>query len=198
MKRFAEYLTERVRTYNFRLKFACDVNDSTMTKLETALEKFGLESISKPTKTAIQQNPMDFQNISNAEIFIIDVTVKYPTTPQVLTALIHQTLGFPESHIMVRSEQATTNIETDQTEIPQERLEKTPLLQTPYEDTKEPPQYGDRFNRDFLQQLKSTFNVKFAEKTNSDAETTNDLPQGNNSPIGTHKTTLPTIKSNAR
>ena len=45
--------------------------------IETALEKYELKSLSKPKKTPIQEHPMDFQTINNAEVHIMDAEVKF-------------------------------------------------------------------------------------------------------------------------
>lgn len=198
MKRYSDYLVESTRTYAFRLKFAKELTDDMVNKLEQSLEKFGLETISSVTKTAIQQRPMDFQNISNEEIYIVDITVKYPSTPQIITSLIHQTLDIPESHISVMTKEFSDNVELDLEEIPAKRKKKTSLLDTPMDEVTDPPQYGDRFNREFLAKLKSTLNGNPTGPKRSKAEMSTDLPQGTTSPIGTHKNALPTVKSNAR
>ena len=68
---FTSYLTESDRTYHFRIKLANMPEGAVVDSIETALEKYELKSLSKPKKTPIQEHPMDFQTINNAEVHII-------------------------------------------------------------------------------------------------------------------------------
>ena len=55
MKSFVEYLIESSKTYEFRIKIAGEVTDDQMQRIESLMEKFGLESITKPKRTPIQE-----------------------------------------------------------------------------------------------------------------------------------------------
>jgi hypothetical protein len=54
MKSFSEYLIESEQDYTFRIKVACECSDEMLDKMETALEKWELKSLSKPRRTPIQ------------------------------------------------------------------------------------------------------------------------------------------------
>ena len=101
MKSFKSYLVESEQTYKFRIKMAEKGDDEIMNALETALEKYEVASISKPKKTPIQEHPMDFQTLNNAEVFIMDAELKYPVTAHQLYEYITQTVGVPASHLVV-------------------------------------------------------------------------------------------------
>ena len=101
MKSLKSYLIESEQTYKFRIKMAHECSDERMEALETALEKYELKSLSKPKKTPIQEHPMDFQTLNNAEVFIMDAEVNYPVTAHQLYEYLSQTVGVPASHLVV-------------------------------------------------------------------------------------------------
>ena len=80
MKDFKTYLMENEKTYAFRIKMANMPEGEVVDKLESALEKYEVKSFSKPKKTPIQEHPMDFQTLNNADVAIMDVELSYPTT----------------------------------------------------------------------------------------------------------------------
>ena len=98
---FTSYLTESDRTYHFRIKLANMPEGAVVDSIETALEKYELKSLSKPKKTPIQEHPMDFQTINNAEVHIMDAEVKYPTTADVLFNYLADSVGIPHKHLVV-------------------------------------------------------------------------------------------------
>ena len=102
MKSFVEYLLESNQPYEFRFKIAGELSDDCISRIESKLDKHGLESMSKPKRTPIQEQPAGFaQDIKNTEVNIIDVSTNYPTTPHQLLAMLTDTCGLPESHIVV-------------------------------------------------------------------------------------------------
>ena len=103
MKSLKTYITEAKTEYPFRLKFAVDITDDDLDALESCLDRYGVKSVSKATKTIMQKHPMDFGNLPAGEIHIVDIVLEYPTTPDTLTSYLHSKLGVPQSHLVVRS-----------------------------------------------------------------------------------------------
>lgn len=88
MKTFKDYLTESVKTYNFKVKLACGCDSKDIAKFKDALEQYKLESISAPRSLPIQESP-EFPNAGPVEIKILDVTLGYPANDaQVKQALV--------------------------------------------------------------------------------------------------------------
>lgn len=182
MKSFIDYLIESHQTYVFRLKIAGEVTSEQLDRLENLLDKFGVESMSKPSRTPIQEHPIDFpESVTNTEVNIIDLETSYPATPQVLTAIIGEVTGYPESHIVVLTD--------DQNDAQEETLdamevdpEYEPLLGSDY--PTEPPEaaFGEK-----LIKHAETRKFEFAGKKAPKVKTTNDLPVGTKSPIGSKK-----------
>ena len=186
MKSFVEYLIESSKTYEFRIKIAGEVTDEHMERIENHMEKFGLESISKPKRTPIQEQPSGFgESVKNTEVNIIDVETNYPATPQVLGAMLRDIVGIPESHVVVVNKNDPEEIARETaTDVSDE--EYKPLLANDYDSETLDPSYGDQYNTNFLKELE-TRKYEFAGKKTTKSKSTNDLPVGKSSPIGSKK-----------
>ena len=81
MKSFKQYLAEAVKEIPVRIKLATDVNDDMIDCIEAELQRYDVVSIGNPTKTIMQEHPLDFgTKIKNAEVFIIDAVVEVLST----------------------------------------------------------------------------------------------------------------------
>ena len=155
MKSFVEYLIESSKTYEFRIKVAGEISDEHMQRIENHMERFGLESISKPKRTPIQKQPAGFsESVKDSAVNVFEVSTNYPVTPQQITALLQDILDLPESHVV------TVN-KNDPEEIAREAAadakdeEYKPILVNDYEDEKLDPTYGDEYNANFLKELET-------------------------------------------
>ena len=182
MKSFVEYLIESSKTYEFRVKVAGEVTDEHMERIENHMERFGLESISKPKRTPIQKQPAGFgESVKDSAVNVMEISTNYPATPQQITALLQDILGLPESHVV------TVN-KNDPEEVAREAVTDTeseeykPILANDYDEEKLEPSYGDEYNSNFLKELE-TRKYEFAAKPNKKTKTTNDLKIGKTSPI---------------
>lgn len=185
MKSFKHYLTESVIEYNFRMKFADLPEDFDIGKLETALEKYSVGSVSKPKKTPIQQHPADFQTLQNAEVYIIDATVAYPVTAVELHNYLHTTLGVAPSHLVVINKDHPEEIAREE-QVDAEDEEYETALGNDYKDDgiKANEYFGDEYNANLLKELTSDREEVQAEGGNTPAaKTLADEKQGTDSPI---------------
>jgi hypothetical protein len=64
--------------------------------------------------------------------------------------------------------------------------EYKPLLANDYDSETLDPSYGDQYNTNFLKELE-TRKYEFAGKKTTKSKSTNDLPVGKSSPIGSKK-----------
>ena len=103
MKRFADYLTENKKTYDFKIGIAGELPEKFVDMLETSLQKYGCVSMSNGKKTPIQERPLDFPRLENIEATYFEFSCTYPTTVQVLQEYIGQCCGVPQSHVIVRN-----------------------------------------------------------------------------------------------
>ena len=104
MRKFVEYLTEAQKTYKFKVRIAGELPEGYADKLESALTKYDIVSISPGKKTPISEKPLDFPQLQNMEVTHYDVEVNYPATAFVLEQYLTTETGVSHSHIIVRGE----------------------------------------------------------------------------------------------
>jgi len=104
MRKFVEYLTEAQKTYKFKVRVAGDLPEGFADKLESALTKYDIVSVSSGKKTPISEKPLDFPQLQNMEVTHYDVEVNYPATAFVLEQYLSVETGVHHSHLIVRGE----------------------------------------------------------------------------------------------
>ena len=102
MKKFADYLTESKKTYNFKIGFAGELPEGIEDKIETALKKYGVENLTPGKKTPITERPLDFPQLQNTEVTYFETDLSYPTFPRALEEYLSWYTGVPHSHVIVR------------------------------------------------------------------------------------------------
>ena len=117
MSTFKDYLSEAVKSYDYKIKVAGAPKDIDKNALETALQKFDLAKMSAGKSTPIQSVPLDFPALSNEQVTIFDVTTNYPESPRVMHEYLSDILRIPATHIVVRkpgepTEQYQADMET--------------------------------------------------------------------------------------
>ena len=193
MKKFAEYLTESVKTYDYRIKIAGDLDDDTLDQFEKCLAKFDVIKLTKPKKTPVQKSPAGFPELANQSINIMDATFNYPATPQELTELWKQCGGDP-NHIRV-----LTAPYDDAANKTAANMETSPVLEKDLPAATADQKAASAAHADAAVIKNSAAGAKYsiAGGRTAPAETTNNLPMGVKSPIGgTNRKPVP--KSNAR
>ena len=166
MKSFRSYLVESEQTYKFRIKMAEKCDDETMDALETALQKYDMKSMSKPKKTPIQEHPMDFQTLQNAEVFIMDTELNYPVTAYQLYEYISQTVGIPASHLVIIDQDHPEEIAREEAVKDMDEEYVSKLDDSEYSDaekTNPEDSFGDKYNENMLKSLE-TRKYEFAKE----------------------------------
>ena len=102
MKSFTEILNESKRVYEFKIGIAGELPEECETSIKTCLAKYSIVELSAPKKTPIQERPLDFPQLENTEVHYYNVSLNYPTTPDVLQEYIGDCCGIDQSHIIVR------------------------------------------------------------------------------------------------
>lgn len=149
------YLVEAAKEYKYRIKFA--VNDLTPDQkgaLEDALAKFDLRSIGNYTNTPIQQSPLDFSNVRNSKVHIVEVVLGYPVTVDELRMFLSDKVGINQQEIAVYNENdPRDDYSYEAVAITAGRDENyVARLGTEYEE-EEKPDYGKDYNDKFLAEL---------------------------------------------
>lgn len=176
-KNFKVYLEEGQKEYHFRLKTVVELADEQIDNLERVLAKYDLRDMSKPTKTIIQEHPLDFQDIMNKEVFIVDFVTGLPASAYILLQEIRRNLNIPEKYIVVRTDNDPLEIETQRLKFSQEMgdeandkgLTRESLLGTDsvYPDNEHLEDggtlYGDEYNTKFKEYLAQVSSSRQAE-----------------------------------
>jgi hypothetical protein len=184
MKNFQQYLAESERTYNYRIKIVGDVAPDFVKQLEEKLAQFDVVKISKPKTTPVQLQPADFPKHSNDSVTSMDVEFRYPAIEPQIKQIAQLLMMDPNRIIMLttpheegmdseRERVAAQNKNLLDTDYPADTAEQTALI----------ADYSAPYNQHAV--LKNAYRSDFtvAGGKTPPAETTNDLPMGNDSPM---------------
>jgi len=183
-KSFRDYMSENHREYHVRIKTVSPLDDEAMEYIERVLHKYSPIDITAPVKTIMQKHPLDFTDIRNAEVWIVDVVTDLPISAYVLQQELKLALALPEKYVVVRAANDPLEVETQRMvsndEIDMEAMEQglspASRLSTheSYDDDElgelDYPVYGDEYNKSFLEVLSQVS----AERIEHDATPTSE------------------------
>ena len=185
MKKFQEYLAESERTYNYRIKIVGDIAPDFVKMLEEKLKQFDPVKIGKTKTTPVQLKPADFPKHSNDSVTSMDVEFRYPAIEPQIKQIAQLLFLDPNRIIML-----TTPYEDSMAEEKDKIEEQNKDLLT---DTDYPADNAEQkaLSKDYSANpydhavLKNAYRSEFtvAGGKTPPAETTNDLPMGNTSPM---------------
>ena len=196
MKTFKSYLTESHRTYDFRIRIAGDMTDDMITKMKRALETYKIESISKPKRMPIQESPM-FPNMGPVEINVIDVTLAYPANDDQVRNLVAECGCAAAACIRVTPTNSPYEAVLAGTEVSNPGGDTVLLQQEMVAEKVDADLMGDARIPNLIKELAATRKYEYPEAEGGDlatAKTTNEIPVGRASPIGTHQNKIPVAK----
>jgi hypothetical protein len=185
MKNFQQYLAESERTYNYRIKIVGDVAPDFIKQLEGKLAQFDPVKIGKPKSTPVQLKPADFPKHSNDSVTSMDVEFRYPAIePQIKQ--IAQLLFMDPNRIIMLTTPYEDGLDSEREKVEAEN--KNLLTDTDYpapdaEQKALSKDYSAPYDQHAV--LKNAYRSEFtvAGGKTPPAETTNDLPMGNTSPM---------------
>jgi hypothetical protein len=199
MKPYKEYLAESKKTFTFRVRIAdCDMTAEVNEKIETALQAFDLVEKSKVKSLPVSRRH-EFANLGPVGCCQFEVTVNYPTIPDGIRNVISQGAGINAARIAVfvpGSEPEVFNAKSNTEDGP--ILNKEDLPTTDGQD-----HVGDKKVASFLKELEKVKHGGEQHKGTNDeilaksipqekaAKTTNQIPQGTKSVIGSTKMNNP-------
>ena len=117
MSTFKDYLTESVKSYDFKIKIAGEPKDIDKNRLETALQKFEVTKMSAGKSTPIQSLPLDFPALSNESVTIFDVTTSYPASVREMREYIADYMKVAPAMIVVRKPNEPTEEYQEQMQV---------------------------------------------------------------------------------
>lgn len=155
MKSFTELLMEATKEYSLVIRFAGDLSDDDVNRMERFLGKYGLISISSVKKTPIAKTNMYFApEIENSEVSIFDITTSYPMSADLLRQQFADLLGVHIKRFAIHPEGYTPESEDE------DDGEYEPVLLNDYDDESDDGEhYGREFIENFLKSLPKTEHV---------------------------------------
>jgi len=100
---FNKYLTEAKKVYEFSIGVAGELPEGFEDTMETALQKFSVNSLSAGKKTPIQEKPLDFPQLQNCEVTYWEAGLNYPSTPEVLSEYLSMCCTLDRAMVIVRT-----------------------------------------------------------------------------------------------
>jgi len=173
---FKQYLAESTKEYNYKIKVAGDLSEDFGCKLETALKKYDVKTLSKGKKTPIQEMPLDFPNIKNQAVTIFELTTMYPASVFEMRALVADSMRLHANQIVVRKPGEPTEEYQEEMKAKAEKKSefKSMLQDVEYKDApkvKADEIYGDKANQSLLKELlKARKEIEFAAKPKVEQE----------------------------
>ena len=196
MKSLKTYITESLKSYNYTIKIAGDVDKNFIDMFKYNLNKFDPIRISDPVKTPIQKSPYGFPNLSNQSVTVIKADFRYPATEPMIQQ-IAQLLGYNINMVRVISTDFDDSINSEQVGYANE-MSHNPLLLHP--ELEEQPgakeankAYGDSYLSSIKDQMKgSTIDIPYAGQKTPNAfdpfkPYLDDEKMGDKSPMSTIK-----------
>lgn len=185
MKPFAKYLAESERTYNYRIKIVGDVPTGFTKELEGKLSQFDIVKMSKPKTSPVRKNIPDFPAFPNETLTIVDVEFKYPAIEPQIKQLA-QLLGLDPNRIVMNTTPYEESLNSENTKIEDQNKDLLDDPTYPADDAQQRALKKDYATGPYDHAvLKNAYRSDFtvAGGKTPPARTTNDLPQGDKSPM---------------
>lgn len=192
MKSLKHYIVESVKTYNYTIKIAGEVDKNFLELFAYNLKKFDPVNISTPKSTVVQKDPYGFPNLSNQPVTIIKAEFRYPATEPMIQQ-IAQLLGYNINMVRVVGTDFNDSINSEAEGYANEADHNPLLLHTELEEQPGAKEASEMYGTSFLQSIQkqsegSQIDIPYAgEKTKAAFDPfkpylDND-PRGTNSPM---------------
>ena len=189
MKKFNEYLAESQRVYNYRIKIVGDVPTGFIKALEEKLKQFDPAKITAVKTTPVQLNPAEFPAYSNERVSHMDCEFRYPAIePQIQQ--IAQLLGLDPNRIRMLTVPYEDSMNKERVDVEEQNQDLLTDTDYPAPDTEQKALSKDYSTGPYDHAvLKNAYrsNFEIAGGKTPAAQTTNDLPMGDESPMSAIK-----------
>jgi hypothetical protein len=204
MKSLHDYIAERNSNYAFRIKVAKQNPKDIMEEIKNALDAYELVDITTPKSMPVQEH-REFPKWGACECWQFEATVAYPTTSVQIAQLLKERTGMQAEWVCVYGKQQAD--QNDYAEAYGKDHTGALLLDGELKDVPGGQDLvGDKRKDSLLKELDAQSPKLTALKSNDElvktsskertkaAQTTNALPQGTRSPVGSQQNKLPPIK----
>ena len=185
MKTFHQYIVESERTYNYRIKILGDVPAGFVKNLEEKMAQFDVVSMSRPKTTPVQKLIKDFPGEENESMTFVDVNFRYPAIEPQIKQLA-QLLGFNPNRIAMQTREYDESISNEISSIEAQNKDLLANTDYPAPDAEQRALKKDYSTGPYDHAvLKNAYRSDFtiAGQKTPPAKTTNEIPQGNKSPM---------------
>jgi hypothetical protein len=194
MKTFTQYLYHTQKVYEFRIKLAeVELDDNNLARIKSALDAYGVENISKPKRLPIQ-NHRDFPKLGPCECHTVDISLKYPTTTEQLQHIVAERAMLDKGKVLVyNKDQYDQMVAAEEPGKPGSILIDPKLVDTPNSQELVGQTRVGSLIKELMKEKTDKFEIAGKDKTN--LVTTDSLPQGVKSPVGSNQNKIPsTVK----
>jgi len=197
MKSLHAYIAERNTNYEFRIKVAKQNPKDIMEEIKNALDAYELVSVTTPKSLPVMEH-REFPKWGACECWQFEATVAYPTTSVQIAQLLRERTGMQAEWVCVYGKQQAE--QNDYAEAYGKDHEGALLLDGELKDVAGAQDLvGDRRKDSMLKELEQHAPAMSALKSNDElvktrasertkaAATTNQIPQGVKSPVGSNQ-----------
>ena len=185
MKKFAQYLAESERTYDYRIKLLGKPSAELIRDLKQKLDQFDPVSMGDVKTTPIQKVLTDFPNNPNDSVSMFDVSFKYPAIEPQIKQLA-QLLGMDPNHIIMQTTPYVDGLVDEYEKIDDQNKDLLDDTDYPAPDAEQRALKKDYATGPYDHAvLKNAYRSDFtiAGGKTPPAKTTNEIAQGTQSPM---------------
>lgn len=189
MKPFAHYLAESERTYDYRIKICGKVSSEEIRALKQKLDQFDPVKIGSEKATPVQKILTDFPNFKNDSVTMFDVSFKYPAIEPQIKQLA-QLLGIDPNRVVMQTQAYVDGLVKEIDQVEEQNKDLLDDTEYPAPDAEQKALSKDYSTGPYDHAvLKNAYRSDFtiAGGKTAPAKTTNDIPQGDKSPMTTIK-----------
>lgn len=171
MKTLKQYITESVRTYNYTIKIAGDLDKNFIDMFKYNLNKFDPIKVHDPMTTPIQKTPLGFPDHENQAVTIIKAEFRYPATEPMIQQ-IAMLLGCNVNKVRVYTTDFDDSINSEADKFANQADHSPVLNHTELEDSgKEAAKaYSESYLSSIKEQMKgSEIDIPYAAKETPDS-----------------------------
>jgi hypothetical protein len=119
-----QYIFNAKRTYHYRLRTIVPITDEVLSRIETAILRYDPLDMTAPKKTMFQASPLDFVDVKNAEVYILDFETAFPGVSALMEKEIADAIGTIAQYVIVRTPNDPTELEILRLNMEAELAEK--------------------------------------------------------------------------
>ena len=185
MKHFKEYLAESEKVYNYRIKIVGDTNPAFIKSLKDKLQQFDLVKATELKTTPVQAQLKDFPSFPNERMSHMDVEFRYPAIDAQIRQIV-QLLGMDPNRVTMQTVPFDDSVEKERRDVEEQNKDLLTDTDYPAPDAKQKALSKDYSTGPYDHAvLKNAYRSDFtiAGGKTPPAQTTNELPMDNKSPM---------------